>query len=442
MAIGIAPGPVTAAPICGSVCAVSWGDPHLRTFDGAAYDGQLVGELVSTRSTTDDLQVQVRQQPWNGSRTVSVNVATAVAVSGHVVEIDLTPTGVASLLDGQPFSPGLTATPLPGGGSVILDTSSQERETIVWPDGSLVAADYVAGSHMSLTIGLAPSRAGHMQGLLGNADADPSNDYTARDGHVLPVPVTSVGDLLSGFAATWRVSAADSLFTYDAGQNTSTFTDVNFPYTQISVADLPAADREGASAACQAAGVTDPVVLSACILDVAVSGDANVAGAATTAQAVSVPSGQVIAASAVGDSWTDGSGVTGRAALTFGNGGCAALDANQRCTGGAWTVIDGAPWIWTGQFTTANQDTVTFTKTVTVTAAQAASPMTLTAAADNQFAATVNGTAVLSGGFNSPQSAPVVLTAGANTLSFTVSNDPGFDPGGNPAGLAWKLTRS
>jgi hypothetical protein len=68
--------------------------------------------------------------------------------------------------------------------------------------------------------------------------------------------------------------------------------------------------------------------------------------------------------------------------------------------------------------------------------------MTLTAAADDQFVATVNGAAVLSGGYNSPQSVNVTLQPGANTIAFTVTNSFAFDPQFNPAGLAWKLVAS
>jgi hypothetical protein len=53
---------------CTAVCGTEWGDPHLVTFDGATYDFQSAGEFVAVKSTVDDYQIQVRQEPWKGSR--------------------------------------------------------------------------------------------------------------------------------------------------------------------------------------------------------------------------------------------------------------------------------------------------------------------------------------------------------------------------------------
>jgi hypothetical protein len=107
------------------------------------------------------------------------------------------------------------------------------------------------------------------------------------------------------------------------------------------------------------------------------------------------------------------------------------------CTSGLWPVIPQAPWIWSSQFTTNGQDTVTFTKTFTVSAATSA---TLTVDADNSFIAKLNGTQVLTGLLGPPSVVAVQLLAGTNVISITVTNLPGFSPSSNPAGLAWKLT--
>ena len=41
---------VAPAPSCGTYCTTSWGDPHLRTFDGVSYDFQRVGEFTAVRA--------------------------------------------------------------------------------------------------------------------------------------------------------------------------------------------------------------------------------------------------------------------------------------------------------------------------------------------------------------------------------------------------------
>ena len=140
--VTIAPGP--PAPPCGAACAVTWGDPHLVTFDGARFDAQSAGELIAAKSTTDDFEIQVRQQPWLGSRLVAVNVATAMTVSGHRVGVYLTNTGTRTLIDGNK-PPRPPHQPHTGGGTITQDTANN-FETIQLPDGSFVTAAYVPGS--------------------------------------------------------------------------------------------------------------------------------------------------------------------------------------------------------------------------------------------------------------------------------------------------------
>jgi hypothetical protein len=74
--------------------ASSNGDVHFRTGDGAYYDLQLVGEFIALKSTSDDLEVQARQAPWQGtSRSVSTNAAVAINVVGDRVGFYAGPNG-------------------------------------------------------------------------------------------------------------------------------------------------------------------------------------------------------------------------------------------------------------------------------------------------------------------------------------------------------------
>ena len=270
----------TPPPSCPGSCGTSWGDPHLVTFDGVAYDAQRVGELTLVRSTTDDLEVQERQQPWNGSSSVAVNTAVAARVAGDRVGLYLADGRIGARVDGSTYSQtGITT--LPGGGTLQLDPSGL-LAVVRWPDGSQVSVSS-GGTYLSLRVSMAAARAGQLTGLLGDADGDPSNDHRTRAGAVVPLD-TPVPQLLETFVDTWRVGSADTLFDYADGQSTDAFTDPDFPRQPGGLASLPGDAVSAAFQACVNAGVTGQEALDACALDVATTGDVQAASGALVAQ--------------------------------------------------------------------------------------------------------------------------------------------------------------
>src|SRR5204862_1038327 len=109
-------------------------------------------------------------------------------------------------------------------------------------------------------------------------DGNPADDFRLRDGTVLPRPLDAAA--WKALSSAWRIAQAESLFTYGAGQDTTTFTDLTFPQSRASAGSLTADAYRKARATCVAAGITDPAVLEACIVDVGTTGDASFATAA------------------------------------------------------------------------------------------------------------------------------------------------------------------
>jgi hypothetical protein len=89
--------------------------------------------------------------------------------------------------------------------------------------------------------------------------------------------------LYPGYADSWRVSQQTSLFTYASGTDTETYTDRSFPHAPTSLATLP--DRTQAQTVCAQAGITDPLALDDCELDVGLTGDPQFALAPQTTPA-------------------------------------------------------------------------------------------------------------------------------------------------------------
>lgn len=249
-------------------CANSNGDPHLLTFDGLRYDFQAAGEFVLTRSTADDFEVQVRQTMFPASSVVAVNSAVALRVAGDRVGVYATPDGPVTRVNGGPPVSAPDGVKLPRGGTVTT-WSDDGTVTVDGPDSVRLIAHPIGVWGLSVSVGAPPARAGTLEGLLGDHDGDPGDDLASRGGGRVSQPPT-FESLYPGYADSWRVEASRSLFDYEPGQSTATFTDRRFPDRLLTVGDLP--NRATAELVCRRAGVTDPQTLADCALDVGLTG--------------------------------------------------------------------------------------------------------------------------------------------------------------------------
>jgi hypothetical protein len=269
--------------------ASTFGDPHLITFDGLAYDFQALGEFVVVKSLDDNFEIQARTKPVPGSRRVSLNGAIALRLITDRIGIYtsaapwLRVNGVPVLSDG-PVS-------LSGGGTLNVSGAASlvGLVTAAWPDGSKLqvtrSGDSFHGDYLDMVIGLGPTRSGRVLGMLGDFDGESSNDLTLRyTSTVMSLPLTSQ-QLYGEFGESWRLKQSESLFDYGPGETTDTYTDRTFPDELATVASVPDTSRVAALAVCQQAGITDPTLLDACVLDVALTGNPNFANlpAGTTA---------------------------------------------------------------------------------------------------------------------------------------------------------------
>ena len=167
----------------GGANAASAGDPHQMTFSGADYDFQAAGEFTLVKSTTDDLDIQVRQQPFPGAASIAVDTATAMHVGTTIVELGVNASGDLQLwVDRHPVA--YASRELAGGGQ--LSVQNPLAATVTWPDGTTVSVftiNTTASPHhvltcntkhaINLTIRVPQSRFGHLEGLLGDPGKPP-----------------------------------------------------------------------------------------------------------------------------------------------------------------------------------------------------------------------------------------------------------------------------
>ncbi|NJL99966.1 MAG: hypothetical protein HC924_14725, partial [Synechococcaceae cyanobacterium SM2_3_2] len=254
-------------PPCRGNCGSTIGDPHYTTLDGLYYDFQGAGEYTLIRSTDGQFVVQTRMQPWRASSSATVNTGVATQVGSQRINV-LLPNVLA--IDGAVVEGTSLDLTLDGGRL----TRSGNAISIFWDTGDFISVS-IPGDHINVRAQPDPLRAGQVSGLLGNFNGDPMDDISTADGVVLNQPI-KIDELYGVYSESWRITQAESLFDYGPGEFTDTFTDPNFPTNPRTPEQLFTENPQAAvqaHATCQAQGITDPILLEACKLDVLVTGD-------------------------------------------------------------------------------------------------------------------------------------------------------------------------
>jgi RHS repeat-associated protein len=240
----------------------TYNDPHLETLDGLGYDFQTVGEFTLVKSTTDDFEIQTRQQAWGTSTSASANAAIAIKSGGQRI----------ALYADQPQKLVIngTATTLPDGGLYAvgqnLITRQGSQYSIITANNDLIVVND-RGTFLNINLGLADNRDGKVVGLLGNNNDNRNDEFALRDGTAIGGTITQER-LYGDYGNSWRITQETSLFDYAQGTNTATFTNLNFPSNVVTIDTLTPEQRAAAEQIAHAAGITDPEVLEDAIVDI------------------------------------------------------------------------------------------------------------------------------------------------------------------------------
>jgi len=280
-----------------------WGDPHLTTVDGVHYDFQSAGEFTALRE--DGFEVQTRQSPVP---TATVPITNAYTGITHCVAIY---TAVAAKLGSSRVTvqPSFGAEPDPNSMQVrvngkvvtfgdtphVLHAGSAEKGAIdgtitKHPDGMFEIRDargtqlVVTSAYWSsrkvwyLNVNIYGTSAG--QGTMGKLGAR-SWLPALPDGSSLGPKPESESDryqvLYEKFADAWRVTDGTSLFDYEPGTNTTTYTLDEWPRNHPESCAIEGetsaegATNEVAEQAC--ANVVNAPQRADCVFDVMVTGN-------------------------------------------------------------------------------------------------------------------------------------------------------------------------
>ncbi len=277
---------------CQTACPDSNGDPHLRTVNRYKYDFQAAGEFTLIRNADSSIEIQARQEPYHALgpspfNAVSINTAVAARDNGHRIGVYMTPAGLALHVDGALVDPA--SLPDLGGGASIESVTAGFK--IGFPDGTVLAVLSVSPWGVNAIVQPSDSLRSSAAGLLGPITPGGMGVPALPGGSQLPAaPDRATRDtvLYGQFADAWRVTDTTTLFDYDPGKSTATYTDRAFP-SDVARAALEAANASpnpdqlaAAQSAC--AAVTDPDLLSDCEFDVYATGDDGFAQAYAATQ--------------------------------------------------------------------------------------------------------------------------------------------------------------
>ena len=270
------PQPKQGSP-CGPNCTNSNGDPHMLTVNLYRYDFQAAGEFTLLRSKDGSLEIQARQEPWGTAKSVATNTAIAAKVGSHRVAIYSGAKTLTAKVDGKTVD--LTSPmDLGGGGRISTYTNGFE---IDFPDGTKMWTLAVPPWGINAQISPSATLRASGVGLLGPVVPGGLGVPALPDGTQLPVAADRHArhDVLYGqYADAWRVTDSTTLFDYDSGKSTATYTIKGYPAdtADITAADLTPAQTSAGEAAC--GGVTDADLHDECVFDVGVTGETGFAG--------------------------------------------------------------------------------------------------------------------------------------------------------------------
>nr|XP_044988993.1 sushi domain-containing protein 2 [Jaculus jaculus]XP_044988994.1 sushi domain-containing protein 2 [Jaculus jaculus] len=253
-----------------------FGDPHFVTFDGTGFSFSGRGEYVLLEAALTDLRVQGRAQPGrmpNGTQARGTGL-TAVALqegNSDILEVRLADGSRALevLLNQEVLNFSEQSwMDLKG---MFLSVASEDKASVMLSSGAGLEVT-IQGPFLSVAILLPEKFLTHTKGLLGTLNNDPTDDFTLRDGQVLPRNASA--QQVFEFGADWAVRT--SLFTYDSRFLVDNFLnqdkhDVNFKPLFPNETGLSPSQAEEVARLCGG----DPF----CVLDVAATGSQGVGNA-------------------------------------------------------------------------------------------------------------------------------------------------------------------
>jgi hypothetical protein len=264
----------------------TFGDPNFLTRDGLMYAFHMTGDFILV-DMGPSFAIHMRQEAVPGRPSLAWNTAAALRLGATRLNLYTNPLRLSVNGVPTPMTDGEVVA-LPQGDTLFRYGSSVAGASIVInrPTGERVEIKMVKLYEVE-SLSLHVNATGPGGGLLGDGDGDPANDLRIRGTDYVLSWSTTFYKFYTQFGESWRVPPAESLFDDvlvigAAGQGSAAPKIVGggapvMPERPFTVSDLDTGERMAAAKVCADADVTDPALLDACTVDVAVSGSPEMA---------------------------------------------------------------------------------------------------------------------------------------------------------------------
>ncbi|XP_060596327.1 uncharacterized protein LOC132750377, partial [Ruditapes philippinarum] len=215
------------------------GDPHITTPDGKSFtfNGEAEYTMLSVQKEGVDFVLQARTAPFlsDDGTSVGATVFTAFAAKDNIdnsrctIELNNnTDAGMQIKVNGKFFTSEFASDQQFSTSEGAVSLEKQNGSIKVSFTKSKISFTVAVKLKRLLTISVAvpETYAGLPKGLMGNANSDPSDDFTYPNGTVLPTNATERE--IFNYGQTWMITSSDeSVFEYPPGGSFLDFQNLN-----------------------------------------------------------------------------------------------------------------------------------------------------------------------------------------------------------------------
>lgn len=229
-----------------NIAATVFTDPHLRTFDGLAFDCQATGEFTLVRSEALQVDIQARFSGPDTGGSVTTGIAmregtfpivqASIPTMNSTERVEISGCPVSFYLDGESINAAESSSQQQGpvislGDSVTITLPSNVGVSFRARESS------VFGCYLESLTTFIPRRSASSEndfiGLLGKPNGIPEDDWSTENGSTIPLPDDRLFKPAYDYCTqNWCIrNSSSSIFTYEPETAFSTFSGCNIPYS-------------------------------------------------------------------------------------------------------------------------------------------------------------------------------------------------------------------